>query len=198
MKPEQAEALLRVAEKHYPDTVLAFVLMLFMGVRPEEVKRMSGDDITEDGVVIPDEDEVTGQEQKTGRRFIHMTDVVAEWLQHYPPSESIVPQNWKRKWDAARRLAGWAVKADFFKGTELYDTSNLPPWHQDILRHTAATICINMGKPMTVLIFEHGHTLGETTLKKHYLGRMTKREALGILSIGPKDKKLKPLTMKAV
>jgi integrase len=193
MTPRDAEALLRTAEDHFPDSVPAFVLMLFMGVRPSEVTKMSGSDITEDGVTIPDEDEETGDETKTGRRFIQMTPVVSEWLKAYPVEKRITPANWSRKWDAVRRRAGWAVVAELLEGDEWNLSPKLKKWVPDILRHTAATIAINSGKPMSTLIFEHGHTQGEATLKKHYLGRMTEKQSLAILSIGPKGKKLKTI-----
>ena len=193
MKPEQAVTLLRVAEEHYPDTVPAFALMLFMGVRPFEVTKMTSADVTEDGVTIPDEDEDTGEGTKTGRRFLHMTPIVAEWIKAYPVQDRITPPNWERKWDAVRRRAGWAVAAEFLKGSKWNVTPDLPKWTPDILRHTAATIAINSGKPLSVLIFEHGHTQGETTLKKHYLGKMTKKQTVELLSIGPKGKKLKTI-----
>ncbi|MDB4419670.1 tyrosine-type recombinase/integrase [Akkermansiaceae bacterium] len=196
LSPAEVENLLKTAEEHYPDTVVAFVLMVMMGIRPSEVEKMYAEDITEDGVVVPDEDEQTGEETKTGRRFIQMTPIVAEWLKEYPPSKKIAPPNWDRKYKAVRRLAGWGVVADLL-GAEYKKISGLPKWHQDVLRHTAATIVINLGKPLTVLIFEHGHTQGEATLKKHYLGRMTKRQALSILAFGPKGNRLKPQTISA-
>lgn len=183
--PSEVRKLLRTAERYYPDTVIAFVLMVMMGVRPSEVTKMSSDDITEDGVTIPDEDEETGEETKTGRRFIQMTPVVAKWLKAYPAGERITPQNWDRKWDAVRRLAGWAVSSEFLKGTKFESYSGLPQWKQDVLRHTAATMMIALGKPMSVLIFEHGHTLGESVLKKHYSGKMTIKQANEILSLEP-------------
>lgn len=193
MTPQEVETLLRAAEEHYPDTVPAFVLMTMMGVRPSEISKMAATDITEDGVTVPDEDEDTGEATKTGRRFIHMTPIVAEWLKCYPMQDRVAPPNWDRKWDAVRRLAGWSVVSEFLKGTEWETTDGLPAWKQDVLRHTAATVTINMGKPLSVLIFEHGHTQGETTLKKHYLGKMTKKQAVTILAIGPHGKKLKTI-----
>lgn len=189
MTPKQCKTLLTVAEEHYPDTVPAFVLMLFMGCRPSEVEKMSGADITEDGVTVPDESE-SGEKSKTGRRFIHMTPTVAAWLAKYPVGESVTPPNWKRKWDAVRRMAGWGVSAGLLKGEKWNVTDELPKWTADILRHTAATISINSGKPLSTLIFEHGHSQGEVVLKKHYHGRMTQKQTLEILSIGPKGEKI--------
>lgn len=180
-----------MAEAHYPDTVPAFVLMTFLGIRPSEIEKMTGEDVTEDGVTVPDESE-TGEATKTGRRFIQMTPTVAAWLKEYPVQSTITPANWPRKWDAVRRMAGWKVSADLLKDEEWQTKPNLPAWTADILRHTAATIVINSGKPLSCLIFEHGHSQAETILKKHYLGKMTLQQALEILSIGPGGLKSKP------
>ena len=190
MKPDECRRLLTVAEENFPETVPAFVLMLFMGVRPREITTLTDEHVTEDGVTIPDEYEATDEDTKTGRRFIHMTPEVAAWLKAYPVQETVAPMGWQRKWDAVRRMAGWSVKADLLDQVEWKVTPDLPGWHQDILRHTAATVLINIGKPISVLIFEHGHSQGETTIKKNYLGRMTKKQAVEITSMGPGGEKL--------
>lgn len=193
MTPSQCIDLMRTAEKHHPDTVPAFALMLFMGVRPSEIQKMAPSNITEDGVIVPWENE-TGEDTKTGRRFIQMTPTVAAWLSKHPIRDFLTPPNWQRKWDAVRRLAGWRVSAFLLKGTKWEATADLPEWTPDILRHTAATVHINSGKPLATLIFEHGHSQGEVVLKKHYLGLMTRRQALEILSIGPNGSKVETIT----
>ena len=58
------------------------------------------------------------------------------------------------------------------------------------LRHTAASSALALGKPIETLIFEHGHAEGVTTLKAHYIGKMTRKEAVAISSIGPGGTKL--------
>lgn len=188
--PAECRKLLQVAEKHYKETVPAFALMLFMGIRPEEITKMTAEHITEDGVTVPDADELTGEGTKTGRRFIQMTPVMSAWLAAYPVGDTVAPANWQRKWCAVRRMAGWRVVADLLKGDEWKTDDSLPEWTPDVLRHTAATVAINAGKPLSTLIFEHGHSQGERTLKQYYFGRMTKKDALAILTIGPKGKKL--------
>jgi len=45
-----------------------------------------------------------------------------------------------------------------------------------------------LGKPLPDLLFEHGHTGGEETLKKHYLGLMPKSQAQAIRALAPESK----------
>ena len=45
---------------------------------------------------------------------------------------------------------------------------------------------VAIGTPLEDLIFAFGHSGGTALLKQHYLGRLTKDDALEILRIGPK------------
>ena len=83
-----------------------------------------------------------------------------------------------------RRLAGCKVWSDLVATMELSpaltaeppdDALELP---QNALRHTAASVALALGKPLESLIFEHGHSGGTEMLRKHYIGRMPKKEAL--------------------
>lgn len=183
LTPTQAKALLQAAEKHYPDTVPAFAIALYTGMRQAEIERLEPGDIREDGVTVPAKSAKTAK-----RRFIEMPPTLAAWLKAYPVGESVLPGNWERKERAVRRLAGFRVWSDWVDPNDPPD--DLPPWPGNALRHTAATVAIASGQTMSTLIFQHGHSGGETTLKNHYVGRMTKKDALAILAIGPKGKKL--------
>ena len=44
-----------------------------------------------------------------------------------------------------------------------------------------------------MLTFAFGHGGGHDMLRKHYVSRMTKKQALEILSIGPKNSKIAQL-----
>lgn len=44
---------------------------------------------------------------------------------------------------------------------------------------------VALGKPLDNLTFEFGHSGGAAVLKSHYVGVMTKAEAIKIWSIGP-------------
>ena len=44
---------------------------------------------------------------------------------------------------------------------------------------------VALGKPLDSLTFEFGHSGGAAVLKSHYVGVMSKTEAISIWSIGP-------------
>jgi integrase len=179
----EAKKLLTTAEKHYPETALPFAVALFTGMRREEIERLSPEDFTADGITVPAINAKTKR-----RRFIHMPAPLAAWLAAYPLGETVLPSNWLRKEKAVRRLAGWKVWSDLMEPAE--PPEDAPEWPANALRHTAASVALAMGKPIETLVFEHGHSGGLTTLRNHYIGQVTKREALAIWSIGPHGKKL--------
>jgi integrase len=180
----EARMLIQTAEKHYSDCVPGFAIALFTGIRQSEIERLEPEDLTEVGINVP----IAANAKSDRRRFIEMPTPLAAWLKAYPIGETVLPSNWRRKEMAVRRLAGWRVWCDLLEPREAPET--LPEWPQNALRHTAASVALALGKPIETLIFEHGHAEGVTTLKAHYIGRMTKKEALAIQSLGPHDTKL--------
>ena len=181
---KQAEALLAAAIVHQPDTVPAFAVALFTGMRQAEIARLIPQDFTEDGITVP------AMSAKTKRRrYIHMSEPLASWLKAYPIEETVCPPDWPRKYRYVRRMAGFRVWSDLAKPQQ--PPKKLPVWPNNALRHTAATVSVNLGKPLEALVFEHGHTGGLEMLKRHYLGAMPKREALEIWALTPAKVKAK-------
>ncbi len=82
-----------------------------------------------------------------------------------------------------RRKAGWRVWCDLFDPPGAPEDS--PDWPDNGLRHTHASVMVALGKPLDNLTFEFGHSGGAAVLKSHYVGVMTKAEAIKIWSIGP-------------
>ena len=175
---KQAEALLGAAVEHQPDTIPAFAVALFTGMRQAEIARLSPQDFTEDGITVP------AMSAKTKRRrFIQMSDPLAAWLAAYPIRDYVCPPDWPRKYRHVRRMAGFRVWSDL--ASPQTPPNKLPLWPNNALRHTAATVSVNLGKAVEILVFEHGHTGGLEMLKRHYLGAMPKREALAIWGLTP-------------
>lgn len=174
---DQCQKLLRTAESHYPETVPAYVLAMFLGIRREEITRLEPSDIRHDGVSVPAASSKTGR-----RRFINMTPTVRAWLDAYPVAETVCPSSWDDKDCAIRQLAGWRVVSRLIPEPPDPD---LPAWPKNGLRHTAATVAVATGKPIETLVFEHGHSGGLQVLRNHYVGQMARAEALKILAIGP-------------
>ena len=174
LSPEQVKSLLSMAESKFPELVPWLAISLFAGLRQSEIENLKPSDITLDGI------KVNG---KTGRRFIAMPAPLAAWLAVYPVGVTVLPSDFRRKETHLRRLCGWRV---YSKDTvPRKPPSKLPVWGQNCLRHTAASVAVGTGKNIEALVFEHGHSGGLTVLKKHYVGAMTKAEALAIWRMGP-------------
>jgi integrase len=188
---KEAAMLLTTAEKHLPDTVIPFAIALFTGMRMQEIERLKPEDIAPDGITVSQYKSKNKQ-----RRFIHMPDPLAAWLEAYPITNCVCPPNWHRKEKAVRRLAGWKVWSDlvptlpFKKRMEAEPPEEAPEWPQNALRHTADSVALAMGRELQTLIFEHGHSGGTEMLRKHYIGRMPKKDAQAIWTLGPKGTKL--------
>jgi integrase len=176
----QCKKLLQTAEKKYPECVPAFAIALFTGMRKAELERLEPENITTEGITLSIESTKTNK-----RRFIEMPPPLAAWLKAHPVAETVLPANWYRKEKAVRREAGWKVWCDLFDPPEADD--NLPDWPDNGLRHTHASVMVALGKPLDNLTFEFGHSGGAAVLKSHYVGVMTKAEAIEIWSIGPNE-----------
>jgi integrase len=194
LNAKEARKLLKAAEDHYPDCVPGFAIALFTGMRQAELARLRPSDLTDEGIQVP-----AASAKTRRRRFVNMPPALAAWLKEYPIGESVLPPNWKRKEIAVRRLAGWRVWSDLVETLDLKPKlkasppAKLPEWPDNALRHTHATVALATGATLEELTFEFGHTGGPQMLRSHYVGAMPKKEALAILSIGPKGKKLKTI-----
>ena len=175
---DQCRHLLQTTERHYPECVPAFAVSLFTGMRNAELERLEPENITADGITLP-----TSSTKTSKRRFIEMPPVLAAWLKAYPVADTVLPANWFRKEKAVRRVAGWRVWCDLFNPPDADET--LPDWPNNALRHTPASVMVALGKPLDSLTFEFGHAGGAAVLKAHYVGVMTKAEAIRIWSTGP-------------
>jgi len=189
---KQAAQLMATSEKHFLDTVVPFAVALFTGMRQAEINRLEPEDFTSEGITVP----AINDRKNNRRRFIEIPAPLAAWLKEYPITDSVIPANWQRKYDAVRRLAGWKIWSDLVPTLNLEPKmrkapeDHLPAWPANALRHTAATVVLALGKPIEKLIFEHGHTEGVEMLRSHYIGKITKKDALAIWAIGPKGRKI--------
>ena len=187
LKPTEAQALLRSAEKESGNVAVAFAIAIFGGVRMDELKRLSWRDI------LPEHIEI-GRDvaKKLSRRLVPISPTLREWIdQHAPtdadPNDVIVGTNWREHSKATRRRAGWDVAARLLKKPP---KPTRGPWPVNVCRHTCASILIATGEQLETLTFQFGHSGGHTLLRRHYVGRMTRKQAIEILSIGPLGKKI--------
>jgi len=183
LEPEAAAALLKTAAVFYPEAVGHFAVGLFAGVRPAELARLDPALVTAEGIDVG-ADESKGE----SRRHITPCPTLRKWLEHHPFQPVT---NWGRIWDAVRRLAGFELESEF--AAELVTDGKLwklpdphrGPWKQDVMRHTCGTYTVARGEDLAGMAFWFGHTGGETTLRRHYVGKAKRKDALEFYAITP-------------
>lgn len=145
-------ALLKTAlEPEHLPCAPALGIMLWTGIRPHEVERLTVANINFEDQVIT----VPARHAKTGgARQVTMHPVLRNWLRatlkmQYPTA-SIVPLSWLLRWARLRQDAGFKK------------------WVPDVLRHTFASYHLKYFKSVEALQIEMGHTTPEL-LRTRYL-----------------------------
>ena len=137
---DKIQKLLSVGKtKKHGESAAALGIMLWTGMRPNEVSRLKWEDIdfSEEVITVKKENSKTG-----GARQIEMCPVLRKWL-HPLRKEGeikICPKNWLRKWKSLRDDAG-------FKHI----------WVNDVLRHTYASFYAKRYKNLPQLQLNMGH-----------------------------------------
>lgn len=161
---DEIDALLEAAETYEGGICLAAVgIMLYAGVRPHEVARLSWDQIhTEAGVIY-----ILPQHSKTGG---------ARQVTIYPPLAAlfskidrlgihkgamVCPTAWPKHWANLHRLAGW---------------NHGKRWVEDILRHTFASHHIVTFRSYAELQLEMGHRSAELLRTRYVAMEGIRRE----------------------
>ena len=188
LKATEVRDLMKAAEGYGPNAVVAFALSIFAGVRQAELERLTWADLLEDHVEIG-----ASIAKKGKRRLIPMSVTLRTWINAYRPediekTDLLVGPNWREVSRAVRRRAGWDVVA------KLVNNPSAPvhgAWPANAPRHTCASLLVATGEPLETLIFQFGHSGGHDLLRRHYVGRLTKKEALAILAVGPRGTKIK-------
>lgn len=125
---DQAKALVRAALTYKQGLMVPYLAVgLFGGLRPAEIGFLRWSNVNLKCRLIT----VTGVTAKRRkRRHVEVSDNLAQWLLPYV-GRPFVPKNFRRDFDAVRRLAG-------FKGSlsKKVDES-LQTWPEDVIRHTA-------------------------------------------------------------
>lgn len=160
--PEQTLAALRACQdqsenKKLPenirvdcsDAITAVSVLAFAGVRPErELPNLQWNHINLKTGKI----RIKGADAKSrAGRYIPIESNLREWLELIPVEErqgSVAPANWKRKWQAVRKLAGFGRDADVFRHT--YATC----YHRGIDGSVDA-LRANLGHQTSDVVFEH-------------------------------------------
>lgn len=165
----------RGQQEDFSPLVPYLIIGLFCGIRPEELARMEWSEVDlDEGTVL-----VAAAKSKTRqRRVVDLSSNAMEWLGLVPESErsgSLLPKNFRRRWDRFRRAAGFRVKV----GDELGR-----PWPHDAMRHTYASMHYAFHQNEFLLQAQMGHTSGQM-LFKHYRAVATRKEAERFWKIRP-------------
>lgn len=175
------EALLRAAEAEGAGAAAAYAIAVFGGVRMAELERLTWGNVHKEHIEI-------GKDiaKKHSRRLVPLCTSLRAWLKacrgKAKTEELIVPANWTDISKSVRRRAGWDVAARLLKEPP---KPTRGPWPANACRHTCASVQVAIGTPLEKLIFAFGHSGGHDLLRKHYVSRLTKKDARAILAIRP-------------
>lgn len=187
LSPSEVSALLSAAEIEGHAAAATYALAVFGGIRMNELSLLTWASVGEDHIEI-------GRDvaKKHARRLVPICPTLRAWIDAHrnesKDEESIVPANWADVSKSVRRRAGWDVAARLLTD---------PPkptrgaWPANAPRHTCASVQIATGATLEDLTFKFGHAGGHDMLRAHYVSRLTKKDALAILSTGPKGRKVK-------
>lgn len=156
LTPKEVERLLLACRPPLPDDSSqldltsvqpAVAILVFAGIRPEELMRLTWEDVSfEDGVIT-----VRAAASKTGgARHVTICEALRAWLSLVLEQErkgAIIPEYWRSRWEAVRSRAGWGKKK--------------PLGHKDVLRHTFASFHAKTYADFGKLQMEMGHRSAE-------------------------------------
>ena len=132
--------------------------------------------------------------KKHSRRLIPVCPTLKAWLDacrgDAENDTPIVPGNWSDVSKSVRRRAGWEVVARLLVDPP---KPTRGPWPANACRHTCASVQVAIGTPLEDLTFKFGHSGGHDLLRRHYVSRLTRRDAIDILSVGPGGRKIRSL-----
>jgi integrase len=148
------------------DCKAAYALLLFAGVRPNELARLTWGDIKDGFVHIP-----AAASKVRQHRNIDIQPNLAAWLDLYRDftARKIIPTNWKRKDQATRATVGFANR-------------------QDVCRHSFASYHLAAFKNAENTKMQLGHSARSDTLFAHYRAAVTTADAELYFSINPPQK----------
>jgi len=171
------------------------------GVRPEEAARLTFEQFkpTEeaDGVII-----IPAGKSKTRKdRHVPIRPALKLWLSREggfyeragknaaEPLVRFKGQSLDKQLARVRYLAGWRVK---IRGKDYPFKPENPSFPPDSLRHTFASAFLAEGGDTAALVWSFGHAGTLDTLRRHYVHRYTKSQAVSWFSVIPKGTVLPP------
>lgn len=190
LTPGDVKALLHAAELESPAAAAAYAIAIFGGVRMAELGKLTWGDVGEDHIEIG-----RAISKKHSRRLIPIYPSLRAWMDATRGDAAanmlIIPPNWIDVSKSVRRRAGWDVSARLLTNPPKPTRGD---WPSNACRHTCASVQVAIGTPLEALTFAFGHSGGHDLLRRHYVSRLTKKDALAILAIGPNGSKISNLS----
>ncbi len=152
LKLSQIRRLIEVAKGECGGICLpAVALLIYAGIRPREVRRLTWQDIDlqENTITIRSLCSKTG-----GVRQVEIMPQLKRILSKTIGFGKICPKNWERRWQNIRQNSGFSRKA--------------LPWQADVLRHTFASFFAKRFKDLPRLQLNMGHS-NQMLLKSRYI-----------------------------
>ena len=150
LKLAETKRLIKTAQRESPSCGVAAALLVYTGIRPREVRRLTWRDIDTEEKTIT----VRSQCSKTGGvRQVEIPPVLNRLLIPRKSENAlrICPNNWQRRWRKIRDTSG-------FRGR----------WIQDILRHTYASFHAKRYADLPRLQLNMGHR-DQSLLRSRYV-----------------------------
>ena len=167
LTPQEINRLIKSASEYEQGKCLAAVgMMLYAGIRPHEVARLSWTqvDLEKRAIFILPQHSKTG-----GARKVTIHAPLYEILKKLPAQSNkrICPPNWLQHWRRLRTLAGW---------------DGARKWPQDVLRHTFASYHLSLFQSYSKLQCEIGHR-DASLLRTRYIDQRGVVDALSFWNI---------------
>ena len=161
LKLSETKRLIKTAQNESPEYAIVAALLVYTGIRPREVRRLTWRDIDTEEKTIT----VRSQCSKTGGvRQVEIPPVLNRLLisRKSQNSSHICPTDWQRRWRKIRDNSG-------FRGR----------WVQDVLRHTYASFHAKRYCDLPRLQLNMGHA-DQSLLRAHYINMrgISKSDAL--------------------
>ena len=190
LTPKEAARVLQCCD----DQILAgIVIGLFCGLRVSEIERLdwSAVDLSEGQIKLS-----AAKVKNSARRVVPIPACAIAWLTpHLKTSGPIWPAKEIKRdlWEQARVKAGYGPYKQASATTVLLQTdpktgllrTDLRPWPDNALRHTAITYKVATSPDLEVIAYESGNSAG--MIKEHYNGLATSKQAAAFNDIMPPD-----------
>jgi integrase len=161
------------------DVRATIALGAFAGIRPEEIVRLTWEEVSlEKGHVT-----ITAAKSKTAQhRYVKILPCLEAWLRPLIGSGSIQGDNFRRRYDETRRLAGFALRGNQRRRHD--EDESLVPWPHDALRHSFASYHLAKFQNAPALALELGHQ-SNALIFSNYRRRVTEAEATEYFNLVP-------------